>query len=72
MEEFVFFESVLINFVATVMGGMLGMHLRDRVWKAKGDHQYMNTMECGGKLYLVKKIPFENPQSSPSNGESYS
>ncbi len=51
-----FMESALINFVSTVIGGWLGMYLRDRVWRAKGNHEYMNTMESDGKLYLVKLV----------------
>ena len=42
---------------SSVVGCALGMWLRDFKWREKGDHDYMNTMESGGRLYKVKLIP---------------
>lgn len=41
-------------------GVLLGQWLEARRWRAKGDHEYMNRMESGGRLYQVKH---DNPEA---------
>ncbi len=43
-----------IVFLFFAIGMYLGMWMRDFKWREKGDHEYMNTMESGGRLYKVK------------------
>lgn len=38
-----------------VLGGLIGTWGRDRIWRQKGDHPYMNRMASGGRLYQVKR-----------------
>jgi hypothetical protein len=38
------------------LGLALGAYLEARIWRGKGDHDYMNTKESGGSLYTVKRI----------------
>lgn len=37
------------------VGMVVAINLRDRIWRGKGDHEYMNTMASGGHLYTVKR-----------------
>ena len=37
------------------IGGWFGLWSEARKWREKGDHEYMNTKESGGQLYLVRK-----------------
>ncbi len=45
-----------INFLLLgfVLGMWFGGWLTDRLWRSKGDNEYMNTIASGGKLYDVK------------------
>ncbi len=53
----VMLEAAML-WVAFVVFGMsgarFGMWVEDRRWREKGDHDYMNRMESGGRLYHVK------------------
>jgi hypothetical protein len=49
-------EWVMLSFFTGLAIGLLaGMKGRDRIWRGKGDHKYMNRMESGGSLYTVKR-----------------
>jgi len=37
------------------LGLALGAYLEARIWRGKGDHEYMNRKESGGRLYVVKR-----------------
>lgn len=38
-----------------VAGMYIGIWGRDRIWRSKGDHEYMNTIASGKHLYYVKR-----------------
>ena len=38
-----------------VVGATIVTWLADRRWRAVGDHPYMNRIESGGHLYIVKR-----------------
>ena len=44
-----------------LVGVLLGQRAEARLWRERGDHEYMNTMESGGKLYLVRP-DWEDPR----------
>jgi hypothetical protein len=49
-------EWVMVSFFTGLLIGLLaGMKGRDRIWRGKGDHEYMNRMASGGHLYTVKR-----------------
>ena len=43
--------------VGLTMGVMLGAWMEARRWREKGDHDYMNRKESGGRLYQVTREP---------------
>ncbi len=40
-----------------VVGAWLGTWAEARMWREKGDHEYLNTKESAGRLYVVKHEP---------------
>ncbi len=40
---------------AFLLGAVLGRWAEARLWRGKGDHDYMNRMASGGALYIVKR-----------------
>jgi len=45
-----------IVWLSGFIGGLwLGSYLQARLWRGKGDHEYMNRMESGGNLYIVRR-----------------
>lgn len=42
-------------FAGLTVGLLIGKLGADRIWRGKGDHEYMNTMASGGNLYQVKR-----------------
>lgn len=51
-------EIVLYISTAFLTGMVFGKLAADRIWRRKGDHEYMNRMESGGRLYIVKQENF--------------
>ena len=48
---------LVIGFSLSVFfaGAAYGAFQQNRCWRRKGDHEYMNRMESGGRLYQVKR-----------------
>ncbi len=38
-----------------ILGMMVGQYSEAAKWRLKGNHEYMNRMESGGRLYQVKR-----------------
>jgi len=51
------FEISMTSILAAFVAGLwLGSWLQARLWRSKGDHEYMNRMASGGALYTVKRV----------------
>ena len=48
-------NTAIIALLAFTAGLWLGSWLQARLWRGKGDHEYMNRMASGGALYTVKR-----------------
>ena len=46
---------VLSIALAFCCGAVFGMWARDSRWREKGEHEYMNRMASGGRLYIVRR-----------------
>lgn len=49
--------AAVVALAAFTAGLALGSWLQARLWRGKGDHEYMNRMASGGALYTVKREP---------------
>lgn len=47
-------EMWALAIIAFSIGLAVGGALEARLWRLKGDHDYMNTMESRGRIYKVK------------------
>ena len=50
-------KMLVVGLLMFVFGiaGLLGRWAEARQWRRKGDHDYRNRMESGGRLYQVKR-----------------
>jgi len=48
-------DTFLVLALIFMLGMFCGSAIRDSRWRSKGDHDYMNRMESGGKLYQIRR-----------------